>query len=79
MQEMREVKLQNPNLAGCRVNDLTLTQSAILFMIEASNEFVVLDRESILRANDILTLLRADEKMSEAVQLFARNGNKDPL
>lgn len=79
IQEIREVKLQDPNLVGCCVNDLTLPQSVIVVMIERSNEIVVPDRETVLRANDTLTLLGVDEEIGESVQLFALNGDRETI
>lgn len=79
IQEMREVKLQNSGLVGRNVNDLKLPQSVIVLMIERSNEIVVPDRETVLRANDTLTLLGGEEEISETVQQFARNGNKETV
>jgi Trk K+ transport system NAD-binding subunit len=77
--EIREIKLQNPYLVGHRVNDLVLPRSVIVLMIERSNEIIVPDRETILRANDTLTLVGAEEEIGEAVQLFARNSHRETI
>jgi trk system potassium uptake protein TrkA len=74
VQEIREIKLQNRHLVGRRVNDLTLPRGITVLMIERSNEILVPDRETVLRANDTITLVGADKEIDEAVYLFARDG-----
>lgn len=73
-QEFRETKLQNLHLIGRRLNDLMLPGDVIVLMIERGGDIVVPDRETVLRANDTVTLVGTDTDVDDAARLFARNG-----
>jgi trk system potassium uptake protein TrkA len=73
-QEVRETKLQNLHLVSRRLDDLMLPGDVIVLMIERGGDILIPDRETILRANDTVTLVGADTDVDDAARLFARNG-----
>ncbi len=74
VREVREIKLQNPDLIGRRLNEVTLPGGAIVLMIERRGDVLVPDRQTKLRANDTITLVGADTDIDSAARLFARDG-----
>lgn len=45
----------------------------MVLMIDRGGDLVVPDQETILRANDTLTLVGSDGDIDEAIRLFARS------
>lgn len=76
VREVREIKLQNRDLIGRRLNDLILPGDVIVLMIERRGDVLVPDRETKLRANDTITLVGTDIDVDSAARLFARNGRR---
>ncbi len=74
VQQIREIKFQNTRLVGKRINDIDLPPNVVILMVERSHEILVPDRDTVLRANDTLTLVGSDRELGEAAQLLARNG-----
>lgn len=72
--EVREVKLQNRDLIGRRLSDLMLPGDVIVLMLERRGDILIPDRETALRANDIVTLVGTDGDVDAAARLFTRNG-----
>lgn len=72
--EVREVKLQNRELAGRRLSDLMLPGDVIVLMLERGGDILIPDRNTTLRANDTVTLVGTDGDVDTAARLFARNG-----
>jgi Trk K+ transport system NAD-binding subunit len=72
-QAIREVKLQNSDLVGRRLADLGLTGNFMVLMIERGGDVLTPDRETLLRANDTLTIVGAGSELDDVVRLFARN------
>jgi trk system potassium uptake protein TrkA len=73
-QEVREIKLQNSDLVGRRLADLGLSGNVMVLMIERGGDVLTPDRETLLRANDTLTLVGAGSDVDKAARLFVRNG-----
>lgn len=73
-QAVREVKLQNSGLVGQRLADLRLSGNVTVLMIERGGDILTPDRETLLRANDTITIVGTGSEVDEAVRLFARNG-----
>jgi cell volume regulation protein A len=74
-QEVREVKLQNRHLANRRVNELMLPGDTTVLTIERGGDTLVPDPETVLRPNDMLTLVGSDDEIDEAIRFLARNGS----
>jgi Trk K+ transport system NAD-binding subunit len=74
-QEVREVKLQNSALAGQKLTDLGLSGRVMVLTIERGGDKLAPDRDTLLRANDTITLVGTGSEVDEAARLFARNGN----
>lgn len=74
VREVREIKLQNRELIGQRLRDLTLPGDVIVLMIERRGDILVPDRGTKLRANDTVTLAGIESDVDKAARLFARNG-----
>ena len=72
--EVREIKLQNRRLAGRRLRDLPLPGDVIVLMIERGGELIVPDRDTVLRPNDVVTLVGSAAEVDQAARLFARDG-----
>jgi trk system potassium uptake protein TrkA len=70
---VREIKLQNRDLVGSRLQDLSLPGDVIVLMIERAGDVVVPDRETVLQANDTVTLVGQDGDIDVAARLFARS------
>jgi predicted Kef-type K+ transport protein len=73
-QEVRQIKLQNSDLVGKRLADLGLPGSILVLMIERGGDVLTPDRETLLRANDTITLVGMGSEVDEAVKLLARDG-----
>jgi trk system potassium uptake protein TrkA len=71
--EVREIKLQNRELVGQRLQDLALPGDVIVLMIERAGNILVPDRETVLQANDVVTLVGGDGDVDSAARLFARS------
>ncbi|MFQ5594836.1 MAG: monovalent cation:proton antiporter family protein [Anaerolineae bacterium] len=71
---VQEVKLQNRDLIGRRLRDLSLPGDVIVLMIQRGGDILVPDRKTSLRANDTVTLVGTDSDLDAAARLFARNG-----
>lgn len=72
-QEVRDVKLQNPHLIDWRLADLRLPGGVLVLMIERGGDILVPQRDTVLRANDVVTLVGTGPYIDHAVRLFARN------
>jgi trk system potassium uptake protein TrkA len=73
-QEVREIKLQNSRLVGKRLADLGLSGNVMVLMIERGGDVLTPDRETLLRANDTITLAGTGSDVDKVVKLLARNG-----
>ena len=73
-QQVREIKLQNANLVGRRLADLGLSGNVMVLTIERGGDVLTPDRETLLRANDTITLVGTGRDVDDAARLFARNG-----
>jgi trk system potassium uptake protein TrkA len=73
-QEVRQIKLQNSDLVGKRLADLGLSGNVLVLMIERGGDVLTPDRETLLRANDTITLVGIDSEVDEVIKLLARNG-----
>lgn len=74
IQAVREIKLQNRDLVNRRLKELILPGDVMVLMINRGGDVLVPDRETVLRANDTVTLAGAEEAVDSAARLFARNG-----
>ena len=72
--EVREIKLQNRSLVGQRLKDVILPGDVIVLMIKRGGDIIVPDRETALRANDVVTLVGAEEDVDRTARFFARDG-----
>jgi Kef-type K+ transport system membrane component KefB/Trk K+ transport system NAD-binding subunit len=72
-QEVRQVKLQNTNLVGRRVADLGLSGRVMIMMIERGGDILTPDRETLLRANDTLTVVGTGLEVDDAARLLAHS------
>jgi Kef-type K+ transport system membrane component KefB/Trk K+ transport system NAD-binding subunit len=72
-QEVREVKLQNSDLIGQRLADLGLSGNTMVLMIERGGDVLTPDRETLLRANDTITVVGTGHEVDAIAHLFARN------
>lgn len=70
-QTVREIKLRNTHYVGRRLEDVNLPGEVALLMIERSDDFLVPDRETKLKANDTITLVGAEDAVDEASRLLA--------
>jgi Trk K+ transport system NAD-binding subunit len=73
-QQVREIKLQNSGLVGRRLADLKLSGNVMVLTIERGGDVLTPDRETLLRANDTITIVGTGNEVDEAARLFARNG-----
>jgi Trk K+ transport system NAD-binding subunit len=74
-QKVREIKLQNPDLVGKRLADLGQSGNVLVLTIERGGDVLTPDRETLLRANDTITIVGPGSEVDEATRLFARNRN----
>jgi trk system potassium uptake protein TrkA len=73
-QAVHEVKLQNPRLVGRPLHEVRLPGVATLLMIQRGGSVLVPDRDTVLRANDVITLAGVEEDVDKAARLLAHNG-----
>jgi Trk K+ transport system NAD-binding subunit len=69
-QEVREVKLQNPDMLNQSISEINLPEGVNVIMIERQGNLLVPEQKTVLRANDTITLVGKD--IEEAVRSFVR-------
>jgi Trk K+ transport system NAD-binding subunit len=69
-QEVREVKLQNPEMLNQSISEINLPEGVNVLMIERQGNLLVPEQKTVLRANDTITLVGKD--IDEAVRSFVR-------
>ncbi len=69
-QEVREVKLQNPEMLNQSISEINLPEGVNVIMIERQGNLLVPEQKTVLRANDTITLVGKD--IEEAVRSFVR-------
>ena len=68
--EVREVKLQNPDLLNQPITALDLPDGVTVLLIERGGDILVPDEDTVLRANDTVMLVGGE--VDETARLFAR-------
>lgn len=71
--EVREIKLQNRDLVGQRLSDLSLPGDVMALMIQRGGDILVPDNETALQANDTVTLVGTDGDVDTAARFLARD------
>jgi len=69
-QEVRQVKLQNPDLLNQSLSGINLPEGVTVLMIERQGNLLVPEQKTVLRANDTITLVGKD--IDETVRSFVR-------
>ncbi|MDX1436660.1 MAG: TrkA C-terminal domain-containing protein, partial [Anaerolineales bacterium] len=68
--DVREVKLQNPDLLNQPITALDLPAGVTILMIERGGDILVPDEATVLRANDTVMLVGGE--VDETARLFAK-------
>jgi Kef-type K+ transport system membrane component KefB/Trk K+ transport system NAD-binding subunit len=74
--EIREVKLKNPELAGANLSELLLPQGVAILMVRRGDTFLVADRNTVLAANDVVTVAGSLSEVEQVIRVLQYSRTK---
>ncbi len=77
IQEVREVKVQNPSLQGLKFSELALPEGVHIPLLLRSGTVLTPDDATVLQSNDIVTLVGDEDNVDRALRLFTSSQNSE--
>jgi len=71
IQEVREVKLLNPELTGRRISQLNLPEGVHIPLLLRGGSMLTPDEGTVLQSNDIVTLVGDEEQVDRTLRMFS--------
>lgn len=70
--EMREIKLKESNVVGLSVSSLNIPEGVTVLMIQRKGDFLTPANETVLQANDVITLAGHSEDLARALDTIRK-------
>jgi Kef-type K+ transport system membrane component KefB/Trk K+ transport system NAD-binding subunit len=72
--EVREIKLKESQVVGLSIDSLNFRGGVTVLMIQRKGDFLVPSNETVLRANDVITLAGHADDLARALEVIRKRG-----